>query len=126
MLIQSALDVEMACRRASSLGVQCGLTPRAQAELKIIVSELATNLIRHAGGGVLILDSESGERGHAVIISTHDNGPGIAEIGRAFEDGYSADGGLGGGLGAIQRLATQVDVWSSDSGTTFAVRKAPS
>src|SRR5215207_6177153 len=69
----------------------------------IVVTEAASNLMKHAQQGRLILRTLSSD---AIEILALDNGPGIANVARAMEDGYSTANSKGIGLGAISRLAS--------------------
>lgn len=93
-------------------------------QLALIVSEAARNLVRHAGGGELLL------RVHHDTPTVHilalDKGPGIADISRSLKDGYSTAGTAGTGLGAIRRLTTEFDIYApSGSGTALFACYAP-
>jgi anti-sigma regulatory factor (Ser/Thr protein kinase) len=80
--------------------------------LAIAVTELATNVVKHAGVGRIVCEpiARNGTKGLRVLCI--DKGPGIADIARALEDGYSTFGTSGNGLGAVRRLATHFDVYS--------------
>ena len=68
----------------------------------IVVTEAATNLIKHAGGGEILgrACAGAGARGGARVLAL-DRGPGIASLDAALRDGYSTAGSAGTGLGAI-------------------------
>jgi len=90
----------------------------------LIASELGTNLAKHARGGELLVSpvtTADGEPGGIEILSL-DKGPGMPEIAAARRDGYSTTGTLGHGLGAIQRQADQLDIYTHTSGTAIAAR----
>jgi len=83
-----------------------GLDPHRTEEAAIVVSELATNLLRHAQEGLIIVRSLTPPvepRGIAIIAV--DAGPGTDALDHAFEDGVSSSGTAGVGLGAIRRLS---------------------
>jgi anti-sigma regulatory factor (Ser/Thr protein kinase) len=97
-----------AVESASSLGMNetdCG-------KIAIVVTEMATNQVKHAGHGKIFCEPlrEDGSRGLRVLAV--DKGPGIVNIAAALEDGYSTFGSAGNGLGAIRRLSTQFDMYS--------------
>jgi len=90
----------------------------------LIASELGTNLAKHARGGELLvrpLTTSDGEPGGLEILSL-DKGPGMPELSAARRDGYSTTGTLGHGLGAIERQADQLDIYTHTSGTAIAAR----
>jgi serine/threonine-protein kinase RsbT len=76
-------------------------------------SELARNLVQHAGGGVVRVEtiSEGLRRGLRLVFE--DQGPGIPDIELAMRDGYSTDGGLGLGLSGARRLSNEFAIDSS-------------
>src|SRR5687768_7569649 len=77
--------------------------------ISIVVTEIATNLIKHAKQGEIIAQLLGGEHGPVGLeILGIDRGPGITNIGLSMKDGYSTvKGSAGIGLGAIQRLASE-------------------
>lgn len=93
-----------------------------QAELAIIVTELATNLVKHtSGGGSITCQARSDTKGIDLVI--RDTGPGIADITAALSDGNSTSGTMGGGLGAIRRLADCFHLDSTPAGTVILASK---
>jgi serine/threonine-protein kinase RsbT len=116
-------DVEQARRAARALAVQQGFAAADAERIVLAVSELATNLLRYAQQGELILSAVQGARGASVEVESRDAGPGIANLGRAQEDGYSTGGGLGGGLPGVRRLMDEFEISSGPSGTRILARK---
>src|SRR5215467_10838941 len=108
-------------RAALALGTEAGLGERALGNLAIVATEVATNLARHATGGVVLLRlCRTGDRTGVEIVAT-DTGPGIADVDQAAVDGRSTAGTLGIGLGAIRRLTTGCDIYSQPgNGTVLA------
>ena len=97
-------------------------------EISIAVSELVSNVIKHAGTGMLRLFELSGT-GDGIEIEVEDSGPGIPDIQSSLIDGYSEGRlisedelrrarGLGTGLGAIMRLMDEVKIENRKSGGT--------
>lgn len=95
-------------------------------EIVIAVSELASNLARHAVGGKLLLSRVVDGDRSGIQIESHDSGPGIADVESALADGFSTIGGLGCGLGTLNRLMDQFDIESqrgTRSGTHIVCRR---
>jgi hypothetical protein len=46
-----------------------------------------------------------------------DRGPGIADVTRAMDDGYSTGGTMGAGLGAMKRIASRFELFTGSTGT---------
>jgi anti-sigma regulatory factor (Ser/Thr protein kinase) len=81
----------------------------------LVATEAARNILKHAGGGELVIRALRYNGSAAVEMLAIDNGPGIADVGRSFQDGYSTAGTPGTGLGAISRLSTFHDIYSRPS-----------
>ncbi|HTV90767.1 MAG TPA: ATP-binding protein, partial [Stellaceae bacterium] len=84
---------------------RCGFDEEKTGRVALIATELATNLIRHASEGELVVSRFSDSDGQGVELLALDRGPGIPDVQRALSDGYSTSGTLGGGLGAMGRSA---------------------
>ncbi|MCF0073006.1 ATP-binding protein/SpoIIE family protein phosphatase [Dyadobacter sp. CY261] len=110
-------------REAFRLGQRAGLVPKQLAELDIVLTEIATNLLKHAGGGEIILRMIDDAGPSGIEILSIDRGPGMADPGRMVEDGVSTAGTLGHGLGAIKRLSDQFQIYSTPGwGTVLLAR----
>jgi anti-sigma regulatory factor (Ser/Thr protein kinase) len=113
-------------RRASELASQEGFDATDVSRTALIVAELGTNLIKHAGGGELsIAPFEDGD-GKGIELLALDKGPGIADLQKSLTDGHSTAGSAGSGLGAIRRNS---DVFAISSqvgrGTAVLARLRP-
>jgi anti-sigma regulatory factor (Ser/Thr protein kinase) len=118
-------------RAAASLATAAALSETERGTLALVVTEAATNLARHARGGRVLLrlldHPLGGPDAGGVEVLTVDEGPGIANLDRAFEDGFSTAGTAGQGLGAMRRLASEFDVYSragdgTGAGTALVAR----
>jgi serine/threonine-protein kinase RsbT len=122
--ISDVIGVETARRGIRAFCLAQGLSRHRAEELVIVVSELATNLVRYAaGGGQITWQRVDFERRPAIEVECTDNGPGIADLEKALREGFSSGGGLGGGLSAVQRLVDDFQIESSPDATTILVRK---
>jgi anti-sigma regulatory factor (Ser/Thr protein kinase) len=105
--------------------IQAGFSPGKIGEIDIIVSELTSNLIKHAETGELIYRiSDEAEEQKAFEIISLDNGKGISDISRMMRDGISTSNTLGQGLGAIQRLSDFFQLFSIPESGTIAVSRS--
>jgi anti-sigma regulatory factor (Ser/Thr protein kinase) len=96
------------------------------ADLAIVAAEVASNLVKHADEGVLLLRPVRAEDRAGVEIVAIDRGPGMPDIELAVGDGHSTAGTLGIGLGAIVRQANWSDLYSVPGrGTVLAVQVWP-
>jgi anti-sigma regulatory factor (Ser/Thr protein kinase) len=93
--------------------------------LALVVTEAATNLVRHGGGGEILLHRPP-DAPDSIDVLALDRGPGIASVERSLADGYSSAGGTGIGLGAVVRLSTRFDVYApAGRGTAIIARVGP-
>ncbi|WP_199808412.1 ATP-binding SpoIIE family protein phosphatase [Streptomyces sp. NRRL S-1022] len=120
-------DARIAAREACE---QAGLAPVRTADAELVATELATNLLKHAGGGLMVVnlvEPPTGEAGTSVQVYSLDHGPGIADVGAAQRDGWSsATGSLGAGLGSCLRSANSFHLHSVPGrGTVAAARIDP-
>jgi serine/threonine-protein kinase RsbT len=102
--VNSDDDIVRARRSAREVAVAAGLRLVDQTKLITAVSELARNMTRYAGGGVvrIAVVRRGGRRG--VEATFTDEGPGIEDIERAMRNGFTTGNGLGLGLGGARRL----------------------
>ncbi len=107
--VVNAADVQRANAVTARFARTVGFSSTEIDELTLVVSELASNLVRHAGGGTLKLTGMQAGGRRGMQIESEDVGPGIADIELALEDGYSTAGGLGNGLGTVHRLMDQLE-----------------
>jgi anti-sigma regulatory factor (Ser/Thr protein kinase) len=99
-------DVRRFCQAAAE---RLKFDPTRAGEVAIVATELATNLVRHAKGGDILARVDPDGRLDLLSI---DRGPGMRDVERCLEDGFSTAGGPGNGLGAIRRLASVFDLHS--------------
>lgn len=91
----------------------------------LVATELATNLVKHAQSGEMLLRAASGQQPEVELIAI-DKGPGMANVGAALEDGHSTAGTTGIGLGAARRMADEFDIYSTvPDGTVIVARVRP-
>jgi anti-sigma regulatory factor (Ser/Thr protein kinase) len=116
-------QVGEARRIAVSMSHAAGLNEIKRGEVGIVVTEAASNIIKHARQGELLLRliHENGAAGIEMLAL--DKGAGMGEIRRCIEDGYSTAGSPGTGLGAVARLSSSFNVFSpSNLGTALMSR----
>jgi anti-sigma regulatory factor (Ser/Thr protein kinase) len=110
-------------KEVHKLAVQARFEQKKINEVDILISELGTNLIKHANGGEILAGIVNDDRGTFLEVISIDNGPGISDPERMLQDGMSTTGTLGQGLGAIKRLSTDFDIYSKkDWGTVILSR----
>ncbi len=118
-------DIVVARRHGRTLARQLGFLPTDLTAIATVISELAGNIVRYARCGEVLLKPSCGEgRERGLSIVAHDNGPGIPNVQRALQGGYSTSGSLGLGLSGSRRLMDEFEVVSGPShGTVVTARK---
>lgn len=116
LAIEVEADVYTARHAAERLALACGFPKVAAQEVALITSELAWNIVRHAGkGNVHLAPLDDPTHGVGVEIRACDAAPPIPDLELAQRDGHTAGGpipaeemlrrrGIGSGLGAVARL----------------------
>ena len=104
-------------RAGARMAASLGLNETKSGETAIIITEAARNAVIYGGGGQLVLSGIKSKSETRMDIVALDRGPGITDLSRALQDGYSTGGTPGTGLGAIKRMAEVFDVFSSAKGT---------
>lgn len=112
-------QVGEARRQILTLAATVGLDAAQQGRLALVINELATNLVKHGGGGQIIARAADGPP--AVELLALDRGAGMSSVVECFRDGFSTAGSPGTGLGAVGRLSARVDVYSTRPGGTAIV-----
>jgi anti-sigma regulatory factor (Ser/Thr protein kinase) len=116
-----ASRVGEARRHAAMLAQQAGLDEQAAGRLALVVTELGNNLVRHAHDGRLLIAGQP-DMAQVEVISM-DKGPGIADLSRCMDDGFSTGGTPGTGLGAIRRLSQDFEVHSAVPDGTIIIAR---
>jgi serine/threonine-protein kinase RsbT len=122
--IRSDADIVMVRQQARTLAKALGFSSSDLTLIATALSELARNIVDYAQQGEITLSQirQGTQRGIAIIA--HDNGPGIADIERAMQDGYSTGKGLGLGLPGTKRLMDEFEISSClGQGTTVKATK---
>jgi serine/threonine-protein kinase RsbT len=122
--ITSENDIVMARKvvREASTALGFGLTDVTR--IVTAASELTRNIYHYAKSGVMHWRSLNQGVRVGLELTFEDNGPGIADIEKAMEPGYSTGKGLGMGLPGSKRLMDEMTIESTvGKGTTVIVRK---
>ena len=99
-------------RMAVSLAGRLGFDEADRGTLAIIVTEAATNLHKHAKEGQIVIQGVLRGAHAGIEVLVLDKGPGMRDVDRCLEDGYSTSGSPGTGLGAMRRLSSLFDIHS--------------
>ena len=121
--IESDPDIVHARQAARELAVRAGFTGAAPTLIATAVSEVSRNIVRFASRGSVTIELLDDPR-PGIRVVARDTGPGIPDVPRALEDGYSTYGGLGLGLPGARRLMDEFSVVTEQGrGTTVSMTK---
>jgi anti-sigma regulatory factor (Ser/Thr protein kinase) len=110
--ISESSQVGEARRLALALASRLGFDETQRGKVGIVVTEVANNLLQHAGNGKLLLQVVQKNHQSGIEILGLDQGPGMYNIGECLRDGFSTKKTPGNGLGAIRRLSTVFEIHS--------------
>ena len=123
--IGSDSDIVIARQKGRALVAELGFSLTDTVMIATSISELARNIVLYAKRGEIVLGvtlSDLGKRG--VVVVARDDGPGIEDVGRAMESGYSTSGSLGLGLPGVRRLMDEFQIVSVvGKGTVVTAKK---
>ena len=106
-------DIVDARKAGHQLALDLGFSLTDVTMIATAISEVARNITSYAGRGAVRVAVADREGRKALVIRAEDEGPGIADIERAMEDGYSTGRGLGLGLPGARRLMDRLIVESA-------------
>ncbi len=119
--ITDSSSISEARRRGLHVAERLGLDEVRSGEFALLITEMARNVLAHGGGGQTIITGSRNGHGPMVRLLGIDKGPGISDVPRALSDGYSTSGTMGAGLGAMKRIADQMEIFTSQAGTIVMV-----
>ncbi len=122
--VSSDGDVVLARQTGRTVAAKLGFTGSDPMFVATAISEIARNLIVHAHGGEILIRTIDRDGRSGVEIVATDDGPGIADIDRAMQEGFSTVNSLGLGLPGARRLMDEFEITSADGqGTRIVMRK---
>ncbi|MGF2614774.1 anti-sigma regulatory factor [Rossellomorea vietnamensis] len=113
IVIMDVKDIAAARNFARSFAKEFGFSTVDQTRIITVVSELARNLYLYANQGQIILYKHQNCTRTGIRIYAADSGPGIIDIQKVMEIGYSTSGGLGAGLPGVRRIMDEFTISSS-------------
>jgi len=122
--IYTEWDVVAARQLGREVAKEIGFRTVDQARITTAISELARNIYLYAGAGEIeIVQLEEGDQ-RGIRIIAKDQGPGIPNLRRVMEDGFTTSGGLGAGMPGVRRLVDDFKVDTEvGKGTTIYATK---
>ena len=122
--ISSDVDLVRARERGRTLAGELGFQQGDLTLVATAISELARNIVRYARRGEIVLHPIEDGSVPGIVITARDEGPGIIDVNRAMEQGYSTSGGLGMGLPGVRRIMDKFEIVSEiGRGTVVTVTK---
>lgn len=106
-------DIVTARQAGLELASKLGFSLSDRTMIATAISEVARNITSYAGTGEIRLAIADREGRRSMVVQAQDKGPGIIDIVRAMEDGYSTGRGLGLGLPGAKRLMDGMEITSS-------------
>ncbi len=113
LAIRSSADVVSVRQRVRQVTQDLRFSLVDQTKLVTAASELARNTLEHGSGGACRLEVLAEPPRTGVRLTFEDQGPGIANVELALQDGYTTGGGLGLGLGGARRLVNEFAIEST-------------
>jgi serine/threonine-protein kinase RsbT len=122
--IQTEGDIVATRHTVREIAVEIGFGITDITRIVTAASELARNVYKYGGGGIVRWRRVASSERSGIELQFIDQGPGIADVSKALEAGYSTGQGLGLGLPAARRLMDELDIQSSPGqGTCVTLKK---
>lgn len=124
IIIQQERDLVFCRNRVKEVAVKIGMGIVNQTKLITATSEIARNMLIYGGGGIMKLEIITRGRQEGVQLIFEDKGPGIADVEKAMQDGFTTGRTLGMGLPGARRLVNEFFIQSAPGkGTTVKILK---
>jgi len=118
--ISSNTDIQSVLDQTHYLCQQHVTTEHIRIEVVTIVSELVYNIVKYTVGGVVSIEHCNG----SFVINADDEGSGFKpSLSLALQEGFSTGNSLGLGIPSLVRLADELDLESSEQGTSIQIKK---
>lgn len=111
--IETEADIVAARQVGRNMSRQLGFDTIMQSRMATSISELARNIFLYAGKGTITISPVEREGAIGLQVTAVDHGPGIPDIRKALEDGFTTSGALGAGLPGVRRMMDEFDIQST-------------
>ena len=106
------------------MAAQLGFSGSSLTVIATAISEVARNIVEYAKAGEIVLSPIYQNPKRGILIVARDEGPGIPDVSRALQDGFSTGKGLGLGLPGAKRLMDEFEIASAPgTGTTVTMKR---
>ena len=119
--LKEEFDIVTARGAGREMARQLGFGSADQTRLATAISELARNALQYAREGMCLISDESDARRSRIEVVVEDHGPGIPDLEKAMEYGFSTGGGLGAGLPGAKRLVHEFELESEPGRTRVTI-----
>ena len=122
--INSAADIVTARQKGRALALELGFDGSDLTLIATAISEVARNIVNHAKSGEIVLTPVNHSNKHGILVVARDEGPGIKDVAKAMQYGYSTNKGLGVGLPGAKWLMDDFEIDTRvGKGTTITMKK---
>ncbi len=122
--VETEGDIITARQVGRDMASQLGFSISDLTLIATAISEIARNIVDHAGRGEIFFDFCENGTAAGICITAKDSGPGIEDIPQAMEDGWTSKKGLGLGLPGSRRIMDEFAIESKKGkGTTVVMKK---
>jgi len=112
LALRGGEDVVRLRQAVRERAVAVGFSLVDQTKIVTAASEIGRNTVQYGGGGTARLAIVANGTRRGLRLEFSDNGPGIADVAQALQDGFTTGGGLGLGLSGARRLCDEFDIQS--------------
>ena len=110
VLVAGDADVVIARQKGREIAARAGFSGTELTVIATAISEIARNIVKFASRGEFVYSVVSEDRRTGLQMVARDRGPGIPDLQRALQDGYSTYKGLGLGLPGTRRLMDEFEI----------------
>lgn len=122
--IRSEVDILVARQQGRQMAADLDFAITDQVATATAISELSRNIVEYAKAGEVVLSLIAKGDRRGIMIVARDDGPGIPDVERVLQGGYSTSGGLGLGVSGTRRLMDEFEIASVvGKGTIVTARK---
>jgi serine/threonine-protein kinase RsbT len=124
LAVRALEDVLWAKQEVKRFAEALAFSVQDLARIEVTATELASNMVKHAHGGSLVVQRVARDGQAGLRMVAQDKGPGIADLTVVLKAGYSTAGSLGVGLSAVQEYMDKFEMTSElGVGTRVEVEK---
>ncbi|WP_207708740.1 anti-sigma regulatory factor [Heliobacterium mobile] len=110
MVVKNPQEIILARQKVREYARLLGFNLVDQTKLITATSELARNMVEYGGGGIVVIELIYVREHRGLRVTFEDQGPGIADLEMAMQDGFTTGNGLGHGLPGAKRLVNEFEI----------------